>query len=90
MLLGGAAGQHPPAGRFRRKLSEKASPFPQSVPTVTLRENCQRSLYARLDTFEFDLPLNDDIAGTALFSCSKSCALFRSLFFFPPSSPSST
>ena len=89
MLLGGAAGQHSLAGRFRRKLSEKASPFPQSVPTVTLRENL-RSLYVRLDTFEFDLPLNDDIAGTALFSCSKSCALFRSLFFFPPSSPSST
>jgi hypothetical protein len=81
VLLGGAAGQLSPAGRFRWKLSEKASPFPQSVPTVTLRENL-RSLYGRLDTFEFDLPLNDDIAGTALFSCSKSCALFRSLFFF--------
>jgi len=31
VLLGGAAGQLPPAGRFRGKLTGKASPFPSDV-----------------------------------------------------------
>ena len=65
VLLGGAAGQLPPAGRFRGKLTEKASPFPSDVANGH-RENWSLRLYDRLNTSGVTLPFFDDIAGTAL------------------------
>jgi len=57
VLLGGAAGQQPSAGRFRGKLTEKASPFPSVVadgPTVTLRENWGHSTFVSTLLGSFD------------------------------------